>query len=58
MSLLPGLYDQQLQRYSLEKPMFRKKTLLLDILTKFGHFRWPNMAKTVKRHIYRPRPFI
>ena len=23
-----------------------------------GHFRWPNLAKTVKRHIYRLRPFI
>ena len=57
MSLFPGLYDHPLQRNSLEKLMFRK-TDILDILAKFGHLRWPNMAKTVKRHIYRPRPFI
>ena len=26
--------------------------------TSNGHFWWPNLAETVKRHIYRPRPFI
>ena len=57
MSLFQGLYDHPLQRNSLEKLMFRK-TLILDILAKFDHFRWPNLAKSVKRHIYRPRPFI
>ena len=29
--------------------------LFLDILNKFDHLRWPNLAKTVKRHIYMPR---
>ena len=57
MSLFPGLYDHPLQRHSLEKLIFRKP-LISDILANFGHFRWPNLAKTVKRHIYRPRPFI
>ena len=52
-----GLYDHPLQRNSLEKPMFRKPAVW-DILAKFGRFRWPKMAKTVKMHIYRPRPFI
>ena len=33
------------------------KPLFLGIWAKFGHFRWPIVAKTVKRHIYRPRPF-
>ena len=37
MSLFPGLYDHPLQRYSLEKPMFKKKAVL-GILAKFGHF--------------------
>ena len=46
-----------LQRNSLEKLVFRK-TAIFDILAEFGHFRWPNLAKTFKRHIYRPRPFI
>ena len=36
----------------IEKPLFS------DILANFGHFRWPNLAETVKRQIYRPRPFI
>ena len=35
-----------------------EKSLLLDILAKIDHFRWPNLAKTIKRHIYMPRPFI
>ena len=35
-----------------------KKPLFMDISAKFGHCLWPNLAKTVKRHIYRPRPFI
>ena len=30
----------------------------LIFLAKFGHFRWSILAKTAKRHIYRPRPFI
>ena len=34
------------------------KSKFLGILAKFGHYRWPNLAKTVKRHIYSPRPFI
>ena len=58
MSLFPGLYDHPLQRNSLENLMFRK-TAVLDILAKFGHFRWPNLVKRhCQRHIYRPRPFI
>ena len=40
------------------KSLCFEKPLFLDILAKFGHFRWPNLAKTVKRHIYRSRPFI
>ena len=32
--------------------------MFLDILAKFGHFRWSNIVKTVKRQIFRPRPFI
>ena len=57
MILFTGLYDHPLQRNSLEKLMFRK-TAVFGHLAKFGHFRWPNLAKTFKRHIYRPRPFI
>ena len=57
LSLFTGPYDHPLQRNSLEKLKLRK-TAILDILAKFGHFRWPNLAKTFKRHIYRPRPFI
>ena len=34
------------------------KTTILDILAKFGHFWWPNLAKTFKRHTYRPISFI
>ena len=53
MSIFPGLYDHPLQRNSLEKHMFRKTA-------DFGHFGpfRPNLAETVKKHIYRPRPFI
>ena len=57
MNQFPGLYDHPLQRYSLEKIMF-KKPLFLDISAKLGHFRWPILAKPVKMHIYRPRPFM
>ena len=32
--------------------------MFLDILAKIGHFRWPNLAESVKRHIYILRPFI
>ena len=35
-----------------------EKPLISDILANFCHFRWPNLAETVKRHIYGPRPFI
>ena len=55
---LPRLYDRPLHRNSLEKLIFFENPLLLDILTCFGHFRWMNLIKTVKRHIYMPRPFI
>ena len=57
LNLFPGLYYRPLERYSLESTCL-EKLLILDILAKFGNFRWPNLAKTVKRHIYRPRPFI
>ena len=58
MSLFLGLYNHPLQRNRLETLMFWKKPLFLDILAKFGHFRCLSLAKTAKRHIYRPRPFI
>ena len=54
MSPFPGLYDHLLQRNSLEMQMFKKTMFFLH----FGHFRGRTWAKTVKRHIYRPRPFI
>ena len=57
MSLFTCFYDHPLQRNSLEKPMSRK-TANFGHFDSFGHFRWPNLAETVKRHIYRPRPFI
>ena len=38
------------------KSLCLEKQVFLDILANFGHFRWPNLAKTIKRHIYRPRP--
>ena len=28
-----------------------KFRIVFDILAKFGHFPWPNLAKTVNRHI-------
>ena len=56
MSLSSCLYHHPLQRNSLGKIMFWK-TAVFDILAKFGNFQWPNLSKTVKRHIYTPRPF-
>ena len=35
-----------------------KNSCFYGILDTFDHFRWSNLAKTVKKHIYRPRPFI
>ena len=35
-----------------EKPLFQ------TILANFAKFRWPILAKSVKRHIYTPTPFI
>ena len=57
ISLFLGLYDHCLLRNSLEN-LCLEKPLFLDILAYFGHFWWPNLAETVKRHIYRSRPFI
>ena len=34
------------------------KEKLMGNSAKFGHFRWPNLAKSVKRHVYTPRPLI
>ena len=42
---LPRLSEHPLQRKSLEKLMFRKNAVL-DILAKFGHFRWPKLPMT------------
>ena len=39
-------------------PFFMKNQSFRGILAKFGHFRWLNLAKPVKRHIYKPKPFI
>ena len=38
-------------------PMFRKTAVYRLFLANFGHFQWTNLAKTVKRHLYRPIPF-
>ena len=54
MSIFPDLYDHPLQRNNLEKLMFRKTA----DFGHFGQFRPFPVAEPVKRHIYRPRPFI
>ena len=51
LNLFPGLYDHPLQGYSLEKPML-KKTLFLEILPKFSHFRWLYLAKTFHMSLF------
>ena len=55
---LPRPYYHPLQGETACKTSCFEKPLFLDILAKFGKFQWSILAKTVKRHIYRPRPFI
>ena len=62
MSLFAGRYDHPLQRNSLEKFMFRKKLLFLDILAKLAYSAgriWPKLTKgtsTRQDHSYDPIP--